>query len=895
MNSEASTSLATQLVQKSRDAGIELSDFMATFIVEYLLLSLRLTSLARTDFDRVLDLSLSLLLGFKGPNTAPSDILSHTLQLLSAHSSELAGYHEQSIRARDRLNTRYQEVYSRVCTLDTPEQIMGAFEDLLKDVHMPLSLGQGHVDAQVLTAALKLSLSSVLSPSDVLVFKDILVNESTQPDQLVELIEVASGVTVVGDPPTAQLQALEHSIATLVRAVETQYTQICGVFTGSVLPLLLYNNETGISGDRIALAKARETMMYAINRLAIVKAFASFLREARGLAELVGTTAESLRSEVTTLHKLLAEKESVPKVYVYPKFTAVARQNRTLALACQSFAHLKQWHTKLMSFIDDYAFTILPEASAKTPLYTMEDLDQARQWVQKTYQSFDLATTTPTKEPGSRVLRFGVNISTKAKPGSAHPPYIKSLGSFSPLDSEALFGTTYLFGGFDPFFLMNPVTSWPGVPIPVVIPGFSTSLTKAGEIQPIGSACLSISADQTELVQMLHISPSDLASQILCMAEDDGYGLVAFSSILTRSAFATNPPLLMASILALSLSSPEFLPLVILLDLCRVSHVLGGDAFNRSREALVTEYGEFHVAILPASHLNSSHEELSQGNLQSLLIAPSEALQPQVDPCGFIRGVPSFISLFTKVVVSRQLAFAGALAEDAETSIFGAQYVLKELLDTSFLKQYESLCANGPLARWREVERTYSMIGPDDLIPLGADGTPKPNFDKINKAPSKGTSLTGGLPQEIAIQTPLHFYERNIVPGYTSSEWELRARALRIYQIQQKRTHTTQTSATTFKTVKATETVESTDAATQSKVDAATHATSHFRFIHRPLPASLSDSIADRALMNAGVVKRTSETTMSLNLDDVAKKAEEFRRLREKAKATMGQSGSKHD
>ena len=33
------------------------------------------------------------------------------------------------------------------------------------------------------------------------------------------------------------------------------------------------------------------------------------------------------------------------------------------------------------------------------------------------------------------------------------------------------------------------------------------------------------------------------------------------------------------------------------------------------------------------------------------------------------------------------------------------------------------------------------------------------------------------------IQTPVHFYESRIVDGYTSSEWELRARAMRLHQI----------------------------------------------------------------------------------------------------------------
>ena len=73
-------------------------------------------------------------------------------------------------------------------------------------------------------------------------------------------------------------------------------------------------------------------------------------------------------------------------------------------------------------------------------------------------------------------------------------------------------------------------------------------------------------------------------------------------------------------------------------------------------------------------------------------------------------------------------------------------------------------------------------------------------------------AAAGSLDEEV--QTPLHFRERFIDPAYTSSEWELRARALALYRIQQKRTEATETDASSAKVPGSTQTVEKRDAET---------------------------------------------------------------------------------
>lgn len=65
-----------------------------------------------------------------------------------------------------------------------------------------------------LSYGLKISLNSILPRSDVLVFRDMLVKESSMDKgesinsgvrQLMELADVTAGVTLVGDPPASPL------------------------------------------------------------------------------------------------------------------------------------------------------------------------------------------------------------------------------------------------------------------------------------------------------------------------------------------------------------------------------------------------------------------------------------------------------------------------------------------------------------------------------------------------------------------------------------------------------------------------------------------------------------------------------------------------------------------
>ncbi|KWX15852.1 hypothetical protein QR46_0170 [Giardia duodenalis assemblage B] len=905
MSDKALKPLVAQIIHRSHEAGMSVEPFLADFVARYMLLAYASfppgsSDLSGGEFDRMLNLSVSLITGSNGPHTTPADTTSHTLRILATHIGEFTSYHAQLEESRSHVVKQCRDTFELLSRSDQVDSIYAHLEALLIAVHQPLNVFGAASDSKLLSNALKVSLNSVLPHSDVLVFRDMLLKENNLDankeqnhvgvKQLGELVDVASGVTIVGDPPLSQLQALEHSISTLVRAVDVQYAQICGIYTGSVIPLMLFAIDLGSCGDPSLQARCRETIIYSINRVSIVKAFAYFVREVRVLSLIISKTSEDIRNGITALQKLLNERDSVPKSHVYPKFSLIARQHREIYFACNSLNQLKHWHTKLMAFIDDYGFTILPEVSAKYPLYTMDELNVARAWYQKTYSVLSAsAPIFPVLEKldettiNSRILRFSINISSKIGTTANPLPYIKTLTNFGPLDGEDLFGINYLFGGMDPILCFSPAVSRPGAPFPVALPGYSTSLKKAGEVQTTNTTNLSLGNDQTELNQMLKISPSDLASQILLLPEGDGHAFVAFSSVLTRSIFLANPILFMTSLLSLSLSSPEFLPLILLMDLSRVCTVLQDDLLNKDRDAIVQEQGDYQIDLHPCFHNGVTDVSPPVNNMASMVMTESSDKKMQSDSCTFVRGVPGFIPLVNKTIMVKYLSLAEALtANETNHYVFNSPFAIKDILNDSFLTAYSGMCSEDVFVQYRRLDSMLSTISSNDLVTVGADGSskrPRPSDDLKGSRPS-ATKYSSALPQEAAIQTPLHFYERNIVPGYTSSEWELRARALRLYQIKQKATHTTQTAKSNYKAVAGTETVEHTDKSAQSSTDASTHATTHFRYINRPVPSAFCDSIAAKASMAASEIKQSAQTVMELNLDDVAAQANKYKAIR---------------
>lgn len=74
--------------------------------------------------------------------------------------------------------------------------------------------------------------------------------------------------------------------------------------------------------------------------------------------------------------------------------------------------------------------------------------------------------------------------------------------------------------------------------------------------------------------------------------------------------------------------------------------------------------------------------------------------------------------------------------------------------------------------------------------------------------------------------------------------------------------------------------MEHTDKSAQSSVDASTHATTHFRYITRPVSSAFCDSIAEKASLAASEVKRSAQVVMELNFDDITAQANKYKAIR---------------
>lgn len=933
-------SFTLQLTSKCHEMGFSVEGFLADFVSRYLMLSfLGGTSPAEqppaADLDRLLDIGVAVLTGVNGPQTTPADVTSHTLRMLGVHTQRFAAYHMDAAARRDAAGALATDCFMRCRDQETGEEIYGTLEGLLLALLRPPALGDAAPGAQPPASALKIALSSVLPSADVVLFRDMLAREhesagapapaapvSAGVAQLLELVDVASGVALVGDPPLTRLDALEQTLDALARTVAVQFAQAAGVYVASVVPLLFYTLDLGSTADRVAQARARETIVYALNRVALVKALSYLAREAHTLAARARAACADVRAGVAALQRVLEERDSVPKAQVYPRFAAVAQGYREAHLAGEALASLKGWHSDLLVYVDDSAFSVLPQASARAALFSMEDLSKARAWYAGTYRVLAEA-----QEPGddvpSRLLRLALGVTARVSGLPPRAGYVRDLSGFAPLDGDGLQNADYLFGGLDPMLCVAPGFSRPGAPMPVVLPGLSTTLARASELAPQGSTSLSLPGTQDAVEACLRVAPSDLAAGIIVVPEgadgaggsegSEGFGLVAASSVHTRAMLMMSPVLFLAAPLALSLGSPEFMPLVLLMDLPRVAGVLQQDALGGDREAFIVEHGGSQIDLQPCFHNGVVDVNPPANGLDALITAGGERGM-QTDSCGFVHGAPGFTALASRLIMQRHLSLTEMLRESsAHYDILNAPFAIKDLLSPATLREFEGLTSDPVFTAYRAAEAACCAIRGRDLVPVAPDGSPKRHFrggqtgaadgrargSGRSSGRSSGTGTgaepLGAQPQDMAIQTPLHFYERHIVPGYTSSEWELRSRALRLYQLQHKLTHVTQTASSTFKAAGGTQTVGRADAEVQSGHDASAHAKQHFRYVRRPVPASLDDLTNRAAKACAGGVRARPEVAMVVDLDDVARDAARFQALRQQGRhGSPGSPGLQH-
>lgn len=128
--------------------------------------------------------------------------------------------------------------------------------------------------------------------------------------------------------------------------------------------------------------------------------------------------------------------------------------------------------------------------------------------------------------------------------------------------------------------------------------------------------------------------------------------------------------------------------------------------------------------------------------------------------------------------------------------MLSAPYSVEGLLQPDQLSAYGELYGAPVLQRMVEYRRETRRLNAGTLVGMEALDVAGP-AKGVGRTDAPENAAAGSLDEEI--QTPLHFHERFIDPNYTSSEWELRARALALYKIQQKRTEATETEVSAAK------------------------------------------------------------------------------------------------
>jgi len=942
------------------------------------------------EFSRMVELASSLLLNCNGGLTSPPNTTSHTLRVLECLIGEFGRYYAHLSRLQVLPRLAAEQAFAEASAAPDAAAAYAAFEKMLfqifreiPDPNSPRSASPappteateateaspsvdvegGQLESsQVLSHpqliiaplplsassqdALKLSLSSVLPLSDVAVFRDMLLKEhegtpaatlaagepSNATLQLLELADISVGVAVVGAPPLQQLQALEKACLLLRKSAETQFQDISDIYLGSVLPLLLHELDCASPNDVVVQSRCRELVVYAMNRFALMRLFCTISREAQNLASRMTSSLRELQAGVSELHAILQEKETLPKSVVYPKFAAVSALYRDLATASDALFLLKQWHGKAMFFLDDTGFTVLPGNGAQAPLFTLEELSDARKWFLHTYKV--LSPSRVTEGPGekqvistaipegveSRFLKLALAVSSRETALSSASVF-RDLSSFAPVDSESLLGADYLFGGIDPTLCVSPAFSRLGGAFLTSVPGFTLTLYRASAAQQPSSAKLGLRVPQ--FFTRAGIDPatsqsegadgvasfttaalaSELASNLLIVPDPvEGFAPIALSSSHSRAMMASQPILFMAAPLAVSLSSPEFLPLILLMDLPRVSTILSSEALSYDKEGFQSASKDMSIDLQPCFHSGVIGTAAPPSGLATLLRASGSAgpAPPgsvksgtselagtyfQTDIGKFARGTPQFATLSSSAILAKNLGLSEALAGES-CGVLNSPFNIQELLNRETLASFSALVSDEAFSRYREAERASITLRGSDFAPVMADGRPAPRPQPSGQHPqTKRISIIhegylSDAPSEVAIQTPLHFYESRIVPGYTSSEWELRARALRLYQIKQKRTHETQTFTSAFKVTAGTQSVDKADAECQSGHDASTSAVQHFRYIRRSAPESLDSAFERAARLMAEDVRTRSEIKMDLDFAEIEKESKRLRALR---------------
>ncbi|KAH0574362.1 hypothetical protein SS50377_24317 [Spironucleus salmonicida] len=858
--------LQSSIQRYFQESDAQVESFLSEIVSRYVILSYfqdlsRSAEITQADQAQLLEIAVSIL------SISDNNITAHSIRLAGASMSEFVSFQDLTQECLQRPQILSQNCFKSIYNIFNQDTVYSALEQLLTESCRPFALEANNTQ---LAYGLKISLNSILPRSDVLVFRDMLVKETSadKPDQslssgqrqLMELADVTAGVTLIGEPPIQALQGLEQSIVILFKSVEVQLNQQLAVYVSSIMPVTFYSIDTGSSTDETRSSRSRETILYQINRAILIQQLGLLFQDINKISNEFKKVSQEFRDAVQSLQNLLKEKESVPKAQIYPRFAAVSALYTTLQRISEQLVRLRTWHARVSPFIDDNQFTVLPDASAAAPLYTSDELVEARAWF---VQEFGRGGE---RVENSRFQRLALQVLTETKDLSQ----VKDLSHFSALDAEDIFATDCLFGGIDPVLAFGPQSSRPG------FISFSNSLFTAQDLKFIAQMII-INNPKLELPDNKQArerpSASQISSNMTTISGPRGPELISFSSAQSKQIFSNTPMLFFASIFAVSLSSPDYLPMLFLCDIPRLARLAASQQFRELRESTIQRFQTQFIDILPCFRAQIVNDEPPSNGVESLVFKNIGGRKLQIDNCGYLRR-PLYADLTSRYIIKRlaESDFTGS----SELNVFSTPYSIDQLLSQEFLQVFAEIGMSDTYKKYSIYKRkvynvtSETLLNSDERLIISNQIQQNKEIDYINMI-------------DVDIQTPVHFYESNIVPGYTSSEWELRARALRLYQIQQKRTQVLQTNQTVFKQINEAQTIEYAEADTQSKHDANTREIQLQKITRKPYPVM---SYASQVLKDAAGVVYRSQIGMTLDFCQIQQDSEKYKKMRESVKNT---------
>ena len=147
----------------------------------------------------------------------------------------------------------------------------------------------------------------------------------------------------------------------------------------------------------------------------------------------------------------------------------------------------------------------------------------------------------------------------------------KDMNQFQALDSDDLQDIDCLFNGIDPVTAFSPSFSGCGMISFANAPFTVFELQNLSNKIQVNNPTLELSDNR---VVREKLQPSQILPLLTTIQSPRGHEIISFSSVQSKLIFDQNPAMFMVYPLALGLSSPDFLPLQILMDLPKMAKLL---------------------------------------------------------------------------------------------------------------------------------------------------------------------------------------------------------------------------------------------------------------------------------------------------------------------------------